>query len=235
MTKRAYKQFCPAARTLDVVGERWTMLIVRDLMRGPRRYTDLRNGLPGMASNLLAERLSEMESAGLLRREHHTEPNSRDVYVLTERGRELRPLLLALARFGLPYLDMPTEDQPLVRGLIPEALTTLVIPEELPANAFAIDFDLDEGSYAMTIEAEAAPGHRCDATDRVRVDEGGADAPAHLEGSLAVLLWIRRGDLTAEEASDQGLLALAGSTDDVAMVRRMFGFERTVSPPAPRG
>jgi len=114
-------------------------------MRGPRRYTDLKNGLPGMASNLLAERLSKMESGGLLRREHHTEPSPRDLYVLTERGRELRPVLLAL-----------------------------VVPEELPANAFAIDFDLDEASYAMTIEAQAPPGRRYDATDRIRVDEGGA-------------------------------------------------------------
>ena len=239
MVKRTYNQFCPAARSLDLIGERWTLLIVRDLLRGPRRYTDLREGFPGMASNLLAQRLGEMEGAGLIRREHHEEPAPRDVYVLTERGRELRPVLLALGRFGLPYLDMPTEDQPLIEGIIPEAIATLVMTEELPSSRLVIDLDLDEGRHVLTVATPGLPGRRRPTLERVVAEEVDADAAidadAKISGSLGVLLWIRRGDLNGDDAVDQGLLRVEGAEGDVNAVRRMFGFDRAVSPPVPPG
>ena len=141
-----------------------------------------------------------------------------------------------MARFGLPLLGMPTHDQPLSLAMVPEALVTMVLPEELPETALTIDFTLDEGRYAMTIEAEAAAGQRRNATDRISVEDGGIDSSSvQVEGSLAALLWIRRGDMTAREALTQELVSVSGPSDNVAAARRMLGFERTLSPPARQG
>jgi DNA-binding HxlR family transcriptional regulator len=94
---RSYGQFCGLAKALDVVGDRWTLLIVRELLvRGPSRYTDLQYGLPGIATNLLAGRLRELEAAGVVRREEPTPPVATALFSLTEWGEELRPVVQAL-------------------------------------------------------------------------------------------------------------------------------------------
>jgi DNA-binding HxlR family transcriptional regulator len=103
--RRAYHQFCGAARALDVVGERWTLLIVRDLLLGPRRYTDLLEALPGITTNLLAKRLKEMTEADLIRRETLPGAVRTDVYSLTERGLGLEPVVVALGRWGLALMS----------------------------------------------------------------------------------------------------------------------------------
>ncbi len=103
---RSYGQYCALAKALDLVGDRWTLLIVRELLlRGSCRYTDLRDGLPGIATNLLVERLRELESAGLIAREHAPPPIATTLFSLTPRGRELRPALHELSRFGVPYMS----------------------------------------------------------------------------------------------------------------------------------
>jgi DNA-binding HxlR family transcriptional regulator len=114
MPKRTYDQYCPLACALDLIGERWTLLIVRDLIAGPKRYTDLRRGLPGLATDLLTERLRALEDAGVLRRRKLPPPAAATVYELTERGRELEPAVFGLARFGLSQLGGPptAEDPP---------------------------------------------------------------------------------------------------------------------------
>ena len=103
---RTYGQLCPVARTLDVVGDRWNLLIVRELLlRGPSRYTDLRRGLPGIATNLLTTRLREMEEAGIVVRRAPVPPQATDLFELTDSGRELGPVLEALATWGVRHLD----------------------------------------------------------------------------------------------------------------------------------
>ncbi|MFF0501750.1 winged helix-turn-helix transcriptional regulator [Nocardia aobensis] len=103
---RSYGQYCSIARALDVVGDRWTLLIVRELLtQGPCRFTDLKNGLPGIAANLLSTRLRELEDAGLIDREDAPPPVATALYRLTETGRELEPALRALGRWGLRYMD----------------------------------------------------------------------------------------------------------------------------------
>ena len=101
MAKRNYKQNCALAQTSDVIGERWSLLLVRDLLVGPRRFNELGKSLKGIGSNLLTARLRELEAAGIIER------RSRDgrghVYALTERGQALEPALLALVRWGLSY------------------------------------------------------------------------------------------------------------------------------------
>jgi DNA-binding HxlR family transcriptional regulator len=94
---RSYGQFCAVARSLDLIGDRWTLLIVRELLAGPARYSELRDGLPGIATNLLADRLRELEADELV--EHDGER-----YALTPRGAELEPVLLELVRWGRPLM-----------------------------------------------------------------------------------------------------------------------------------
>ncbi len=107
---RAYHQNCPIARGLDVLGERWTLLILRELIGGARRYADLRAALPGVATNLLADRLRELEVAGLVERSELPPPAARTVYSLTEVGwAKVLPVIRAVATFGFDLVE-PTED-----------------------------------------------------------------------------------------------------------------------------
>jgi len=107
MSRRRYGQFCPLAKALDVLGERWTLLVVRELLAGPKRYTDLRAGLPGLATDLLAARLRELQQAGVIGRRVVPPPTPATVYELTERGLALRPVIRELSRWGRPLLLDP--------------------------------------------------------------------------------------------------------------------------------
>lgn len=98
---RSYEQYCAVAKALDVIGDRWTLLIMRELLvRGPSRYTDLRNGLPGIATNLLVDRLRELEEAAIVRREAAPPPIATILFQLTARGEALEPVLRELGRWG---------------------------------------------------------------------------------------------------------------------------------------
>ncbi|ORA11587.1 winged helix-turn-helix transcriptional regulator [Mycobacterium asiaticum] len=106
MPTRVYNQNCPIARGLDVIGERWTLLIVRELIGGPRRYSDLRAELPGIATNLLAQRLKELQESGLIDRTDLPAPIGRTVYTLTDDAwQRVLPIVQAIALFGLDKID----------------------------------------------------------------------------------------------------------------------------------
>src|SRR5207244_7811143 len=108
---RTYGQYCAVAKALDVIGDRWSLLIVRELMiRGPCRYTDIRYGLPGIATNLLADRLRELERAGVIRRAAAPPPVATTLFHLTQRGKELRPVMRAIGIWGLPLLAEASDD-----------------------------------------------------------------------------------------------------------------------------
>ena len=109
MDRRSYNQFCGLARALDVVGERWTMLIVRNLLLGPLRYSDLLRGLPGITTNLLAKRLRDMEDAGLI--ERIESPGVGSAYRLTEHGAALEPAVHALGRWGWKHMSTPAKGE----------------------------------------------------------------------------------------------------------------------------
>jgi DNA-binding HxlR family transcriptional regulator len=107
--RKSYNQNCPIARGLDVLGERWTLLILRELLGGARRYGDVRAALPGIATNLLADRLRELEEAGLVVRSELPPPVARTVYTLSDEGwRKVPPVIRGVATFGLDLLD-PSE------------------------------------------------------------------------------------------------------------------------------
>ena len=104
---RSYDQYCPVAVALDTVGDRWTLLILRELLIGARRFTDVRAALPGLAPNLLTDRLRDLEREGLVERRELPPPAARTVYALTTEGRSTAPLLEALARFGAARMAPP--------------------------------------------------------------------------------------------------------------------------------
>jgi DNA-binding HxlR family transcriptional regulator len=113
-SRRSYNQYCGLASALDVLGERWTLLIIRELLMGPRRYTDLSTDLPGLGSNLLAERLKTLLDANVIRQVDLKGTGSRLSYELTEVGQELRPIVLGLARWGMDFIG-PYTPQDVVR------------------------------------------------------------------------------------------------------------------------
>lgn len=114
--RRSYRQFCGLARALDVLGERWTLLIVRNLLLGPRRYSDLLEELPGITTNLLAQRLKDLEAERLIERVELGRPSPAVLYALTSTGETLEPALLELAKWGGRYLDRPHRDDRLDLG-----------------------------------------------------------------------------------------------------------------------
>lgn len=111
MSRRSYDQYCAVARALDAVGERWSLLIVRELLGGPRRYTDLHADLPGLSTDILATRLKQLEADGLVLRRKLERPANAVVYELTDQGVTLRQVVLALADWGTGLLggQRPTD------------------------------------------------------------------------------------------------------------------------------
>jgi DNA-binding HxlR family transcriptional regulator len=151
--RRSYDQYCSAARALDVVGDRWTLLIVRELLCGPRRYTDLHADLPGVSTDVLASRLKDMERDGLATRRRLPPPGAAYVYELTGRGRRLLPVLQALGAWGELELGdrRPTDAVrahwfalPLLRSLEGEGL---------------VEVRLEEGDFHLYVGAQDGPAY----------------------------------------------------------------------------
>ncbi|MGH3072279.1 MAG: winged helix-turn-helix transcriptional regulator [Gaiellaceae bacterium] len=143
MSKR-YHQYCPIACALGHVGERWTLLVVRELMSGPKRYTDLAEHLPRIGTNILASRLKELEAAGLVEKKKLPPPAASTVYELTSMGRELRPVLHELARFGARLIGPPPVGS-LEEGWLLGALDLALSPIS-PAGRIAFRIGDEEAS-----------------------------------------------------------------------------------------
>jgi DNA-binding HxlR family transcriptional regulator len=141
---KRYDQYCPIACSLGLVGERWTLLVVRELMQGPKRYTDLLDHLPGIGTNVLADRLKALESADLVEKRKLPPPAASSVYELTPMGRELRPVLHELARFGARLMGPPPPDA-LEEGWLLGALDLALSPDA-PAGTLAFRIGTEEAS-----------------------------------------------------------------------------------------
>ena len=150
---KRYDQYCPIACSLGLVGERWTLLVVRELMHGPKRYTDLVDGLNGIGTNILAARLKELEAAGLVERRKLPPPAASTVYELTPTGQELRPVLHELARFGARLMGPPPLDA-LDPGWLVDALDLALSPIS-PVGRLAFRIGDEEASL---VDGVARPG-----------------------------------------------------------------------------
>jgi DNA-binding HxlR family transcriptional regulator len=132
--RKRYDQYCPVAHALDLVGERWALLIVRELMHGPKRYTDLAEHLPGIGTNILAARLRDLEACGIVAKRKLPPPAASRVYELTEYGQDLRKVVRELALWGARSLGPPTEDDELFPGWLANAVDTVLAPIAPPGR-----------------------------------------------------------------------------------------------------
>jgi DNA-binding HxlR family transcriptional regulator len=152
--RKRYDQYCPIAHALDLVGERWALLIVRELMHGPKRYTDLAEHLPGIGTNILAARLRDLEASGVVTKRKLPPPAASRVYELTEYGRALRPVMRELALWGARSVGPPTDDDELFPGWLENALDTVLAPVAPPGR-----FEFRVGDeVASLVDGEARPG-----------------------------------------------------------------------------
>jgi DNA-binding HxlR family transcriptional regulator len=149
-----YDQYCPIAHALELVGERWSLLIVRELMSGPKRYTDLAGALPRIGTNVLAGRLKELERCGIVAKRRLPPPTPAQVYELTPYGAALKPVVRELALWGIRSLGAPQEDDELAPGWLESALDTVFAPF---APAGALEFRIG-GEVASLVDGEARHG-----------------------------------------------------------------------------
>jgi DNA-binding HxlR family transcriptional regulator len=129
-----YDLYCPIAHALDVVGDRWALLVVRELMQGPKRYTDLAEGLPGIGTNILAARLRDLEAAGVVTKKILPPPAASRVYELTAYGQELKPVMRELALWGARSLGPPTAEDELFPGWLLNPIDTILAPLATPGR-----------------------------------------------------------------------------------------------------
>ena len=161
MTDRSYNQYCGLARALDLVGERWALLVVRELLLGPKRFTDLRHGLPGIGTNVLSSRLQELERDGIVARRELPPPAASTVYELTEHGRALESAVLALGRWGASTLGPRSPQQTLRSEWVAVALRAFFRPAAADGLRAAVELRLSDGTYHARVEdgrADVAPG-----------------------------------------------------------------------------
>ncbi len=210
--KRSYQQYCSIARALDVVGERWTLLIVRDLLGGPRRYKDLQESLDGIGSNLLAARLKDLDSAGLIKSIKQTPPFSVKSYQLTSLGRTLEPTVVALAHWGLDLLTTPRQNDHWQPQWNHVALKARFNPQEA-ADLSAI--------YAF--EISGYPHYAVVKDGALATFEGTAPNPdLLLKASDEDFLRVVQGELNLKEAIQSGILSVEGSGESLLRMAKVF-------------
>jgi DNA-binding HxlR family transcriptional regulator len=193
---RSYQQYCAVAKALDVVGDRWVLLIVRELMSsGPSRYTDLLKGLPGIATNLLADRLKEMEKNGIVRSYAAPPPVATTLFELTERGQSLRPLLEELGRWGAPMMGVPQPGNVFRSHWLVFPLDAYL--EDKSPNEPPVAIELRTGDEPMVVETLAG---------KVRTRRGTVANPdAILTGRPGLVLGLLSGRIDLAEAKKRGL------------------------------
>jgi DNA-binding HxlR family transcriptional regulator/putative sterol carrier protein len=211
-TMRTYGDGCPIARALDFVGERWALLVVRELLLGPKRYTDLRRGLPNASPNVLSERLRELERAGVVRRRKLPPPAGARVYELTDWGLELEEIVMSLGRWGARS-PAPPNDAPIVSA----DAVILALRARFDAGAadgLRADYELRLGEDRFRIEV---------ADGEIETARGSADrADATIDAdpdTLSAVLW---GGRSLADARRSGTMTIDGDETAVERFVRLF-------------
>ncbi len=218
MGKRSYGQHCTVARALDVVGERWTLLLVRELLTGPKRFKDLLAGLPGIGTNLLAARLKSLEEHGILRRTTLPPPAGCDVYELTGLGRSLEPVVVALSRWGSRLVGDPRDGDERRPAWATLALRSLLREEAVDGQRETYELRIDGEAFHLRVEGGA-----------VEARQGPAEAPdVVVAGGSGTLLALCAGRLDLDEALGSGGVRIEGGDDEaVSRCLRMLGSAAT--------
>ncbi len=202
---RTYSQYCPVAHALDLVGERWSLLVVRELQDGPLRYTDLLERLESCSTNVLAARLRGLEAAGVVRRERLAPPAASAVYVLTEEGEGLRDVLAALAHWGARTLGPPPSDGALRPGWLGRAFRTVLAGR---VGHESLRMAVRSGEEAVTVGADGVRDGADPAADATLSGDGTAVYHLLVDGDPGALEV--EGDPAAVEALLAALRPAAG-------------------------
>jgi DNA-binding HxlR family transcriptional regulator len=204
MARRSYGQICGLSRALEIVGERWALLIVRDLMAAPKRFTDLRQGLPRIPTNVLSARLKELEQFGVLQRRILPRPATAVVYELTPYGRELDDILLALGRWGAQSMGPPDADDIYTLDSLMMAMRACYqgAPEE-PAKPVSYELRITGIVIGLTVQ-----DGQLDVTDGPPA--AAPDLVIEASHGLAALL---TGQITAPEALENGSVQVTGDPE----------------------
>ena len=223
---RSYQQYCPAARALDVVGERWTLLVVRELLVGPKRYTDLQDGLPGIGPGVLAARLRTLENAGLVVKRRLAPPAASTVYSLTERGEGLASVLTELFHWGLQLVDAPGRHDAVRASYWLPAIESAVRPGTLPDDVDDV-YEFRVGDEPIVV----AVSH-----GRVEVTPGPAESPdVVIATDQETFARLGRGILSSLEAIEAGKLSVEGDASAAERCGLLFGAAEEGTEPASAG
>lgn len=210
--KRSYGDACGIARALDVVGERWALMVVRELLLGPKRFTDIRSGLPHVSPDVLAQRLRDLEQAGVVHRRRLPPPYGSQVYELTASGRALEPALVALGRWGGVYAPPPSDDMCMSLDAYIVSLRTLFDP--LLAGDFAARVELRLGDERFRVEI---------ADGAVEAGRGELpDADAVIEADPTTLLEVLHGHRRLADALAAGTMRLSGDRRKAKRFTQLF-------------
>jgi DNA-binding HxlR family transcriptional regulator len=214
MTTRSYKQYCGLARALDLVGERWALLVVRELLFGPKRYSDLLSRLPGISTNILAARLQELEDAGVLTRKTLAPPAASTVYELTDEGRALEEPILALGRWGGKTLGPRTRDRSFLPAWGLLALRASFKPERSTGLRGTFEFRIEDEVFHVRVKGRNAA-----------LEEGGATRPdVVVETDSDTFLELGLGTLPPEAAIKDGRVKVEGDSDRLTPFFGAFRF-----------
>jgi DNA-binding HxlR family transcriptional regulator/putative sterol carrier protein len=211
MSGRTYGSYCGIAYALELVGERWALLVIRDLILGPKRFTDLRRGLPRIPSNVLSARVKELESAGIIRRRLVPRPESGVVYELTEFGQELEDVILRLGRWGARTLGEPRPEDTVNADSMMLALRATFRPEAARGLRASYELRLGEIVFHARVDKGA-----------LEVAEGPLpDADLTLETDLA-LRRLMSGELSPRDAVKSGKVRIVGKIDLLERFAEIF-------------
>lgn len=212
MAKRSYNQYCAVARGLDVIGDRWTLLLVRELLLGPKRYGDLLAASPGIGTNLLVGRLREMEAQGLVERATLPPPAGSTVYRLTETGAELDTVVRAIGRWGGRFMGPRRSEEHLSPGAYFIALRERFRPERAVGLHEAYEFRVDGRVFEVRVD---------DGT--CTTSEGSANRPvAVFTMDVEALNQVFLGQVTAAQAIAGGSVEVAGDAGALARFQEAF-------------
>jgi len=161
--KRRYDQFCPVADALDIIGERWALLVVRELLLGPKRFVDLEAGLPGIGSNTLTTRLDELERGGVIARRRLPAPSASTIYELTEWGRGLEPVVYAVARWAAPRLGSTEPRFPIRATWLGVALNAFFRRDAVKGLTATVEVVMPTGTLTLGFHRGALTVHEAPA------------------------------------------------------------------------
>jgi DNA-binding HxlR family transcriptional regulator len=213
---RPYIQYCPVAHSLELVGERWSLLIVRDLLKGPKRYSDLIHGLPGLGTNILAARLKELEEGGVIRKSKLPPPANVAVYELTEYGADLEEVIQALGRWGFRSLGPPPADCPMPEGWLVQGSRTMFDPSR--AGDLVETYEVRCGDEIATIRIQ---------NGRIESDPGGCDdVDAVIELDPGTLFALASGEMKPKDAIMHGLARVKGDPKALGRFISVFDTKR---------